>query len=100
MMENPEVYYPDDENAVPILTMTEDGDQIMDKEIEHEPLVCPDCHTEGRRDFDGEPICPDCGLILHKGDTGTASDDDQTTAEDEIRLDRTANSAERYVGVT
>jgi hypothetical protein len=101
MMDKTEKDYPDDENAVPVLTETGTGCEIMDKEVVVKPLVCPECNLEGRQDRGGLPICPECGLVLRKSDTGDSTDEQiAAVAEDQAPIDRTVNSAERYSAPT
>lgn len=48
--------------GIPILTDTKKG-KVVDKEVTHYMVKCPDCGIEVRYTDSSEPVCPDCGLI-------------------------------------
>lgn len=54
--------------GIPILTDTEKG-KVVDKEVVHYMVKCPDCRTEVRYNHSSEPVCPDCGLICSGRDS-------------------------------
>jgi hypothetical protein len=39
-----------------------DGGRVLKKEIEEQTTYCPDCDVVARR-FDGDTMCPECGLL-------------------------------------
>lgn len=59
-----EKYY---DNGVPVLSSTAVG-KVVEKSVTHTTTYCPDCNTPARR-YDGEPICPYCGLVCHGKDS-------------------------------
>jgi hypothetical protein len=48
--------------GIPILKTTEYGN-IVEKDIHHSEVLCPECDTAAVYDEDSEPVCPDCGII-------------------------------------
>jgi hypothetical protein len=64
--------YPPDEEAVPSLRVVGKGKgsrTVMRKSIDHTTATCPECEVAGIVDPDKkEKFCPDCGLILGRGD--------------------------------
>lgn len=64
--------YPPDEDAVPSLLMVGKGKgsrAVIRKNIQHTTAVCPECDVTGVVDPDKkEKFCPECGLILGRGD--------------------------------
>lgn len=53
-------YYDD---YIPV-TYDIDGGSVLKKTVEYDTLDCPDCETDARKDEQGLPVCPDCGLIV------------------------------------
>lgn len=53
-----EGYY---DEFIPVTHDTERGG-VLKKEIQEETTYCPDCEVAARR-FDGDTMCPECGLL-------------------------------------
>lgn len=45
-------------------TYDSDRGQVMKKEVERKSNFCPDCQVAARVTNKGEPMCPECGLIV------------------------------------
>jgi hypothetical protein len=64
--------YPPDEEAVPALRVVGTGKgsrSVIRKDVEYTTAVCPECDEPGIVDSDKkEKFCPECGLILGRGD--------------------------------
>lgn len=57
-------------HGIPILTDTDKG-KVVDKEVTHYMVKCPDCMVEVRYSHSSEPVCPECGLICSGRDSLT-----------------------------
>lgn len=66
--------YPDDEDAAPVLRKIRGPNGVtasscMSKEVKHATASCPDCGVAGVVEPDkAERFCPQCGLLLGRGD--------------------------------
>jgi len=63
--------YPTDVNACPVLQKVTVGSatyEIINKEIDHRTIVCPQCDIEGKKTESGKAFCPECGLLLSSTD--------------------------------
>jgi hypothetical protein len=84
---------PPNENAVPSLREKRVGPnctkKVMGKKAEHGFLTCDECDTVGVSE-NGENFCPECGLLLGRGDK-TPTDD-----VDGQEIVRDAQAAGRY----
>jgi len=90
--------YPDDENACPELREVQMGGNVskklLRKNVEHRTMVCPECEVEGRQTKNGEPFCPECGLLLSSTDSKQSDYHDPFGANGQA-LARQANAAGR-----
>lgn len=77
------------EEGVPVLTSTPAG-YIIEKEVEHTTLACPDCGQEGRYIDGKEPVCEDCGNIFSGNGVPRTKDGSPilTDAKSAGRIDR------------
>lgn len=50
------------DNGIPILNTTDAG-QVVDKEIIHYIVHCPECLIPAKYSHDSEPLCPNCGIV-------------------------------------
>jgi len=84
---------PPNENAVPSLREKKIGgnstQKVMGKEVEYGHLRCDECDVAGVSDG-GEKFCPECGLLLGRGDKHPTD----AVGGQEIRRD--AQAAGRY----
>jgi hypothetical protein len=53
--------------GVPVLTSTPVG-KVVDTSVTRTTTHCPDCDVPARN-YDGEPICPLCGLVCQGKDS-------------------------------
>ena len=53
--------------GIPILSNTPVG-QVIDKSVTRKTTYCPECDVPARK-FDGETLCPLCGLICEGKDS-------------------------------
>lgn len=49
-------------DGTPVLVSTPIGN-VLEKDIVHVTVTCPDCDISVYYDGDGEPVCDECGLI-------------------------------------
>jgi hypothetical protein len=48
--------------GIPILKATDYGN-IVEKDVTHSRVKCPECEIGATYDEDSEPVCPECGII-------------------------------------
>lgn len=93
--------YPPDEDACPALRSVSVGTggqkEVMGKEVERKPLICPECEVQGVETHTGEKFCSECGLILTQGDVADYDSDEQFGSDGQ-RLERSASAAGRFDG--
>jgi predicted RNA-binding Zn-ribbon protein involved in translation (DUF1610 family) len=49
-------------HGMPILTSTSQGN-VVEKDVTHKVVKCPECEIEARYTDDSEPVCPNCGIV-------------------------------------
>lgn len=90
---------PTDQEAVPSLHRIRVGDtrilELMDKEVEYHTLKCPECDLSGRVTESALRVCPQCGLVLTRGDAQRSNYDAEFGADGQP-IERTPAAAGRF----